>query len=231
MAAITIRPAKPSDLPTLSHIDDLANSSHPMRKIRFRSTPPVKRDAILLSAWESHFRNPAFRFFVAVLPAPDSEEKMAGFLTWKKWTSGSEKENEQETEKVRDEDKDEEFEKYTKEIMRRCGEKYRLDEYHTLDTVVIHPELQRMGIGKKLMETFMEDLEKEGDGRGCVIVSSAAGRGLYERFEWELVSFRTGECQDGDLLIWLQIGENVWELGRWGWEEPYISFVMKREGA
>jgi ribosomal protein S18 acetylase RimI-like enzyme len=188
MANITIRPATPSDLPTLSHIDDLANFTHPMRKIRFHTTPTVERDATLLSAWESHFRNPAFRFFVATIPSPDSEEKIAGFLAWKKWTAGGEDGNVKEKENVKEE-KDEDFEKYTKEILRRCGEKYKLGEYHMLDTVVIHPEYQRMGIGKKLMESFMEDLEREGDGRGCVIVSSAAGRGLYERFGWESVSF------------------------------------------
>jgi ribosomal protein S18 acetylase RimI-like enzyme len=161
MAMIKIRPALLSDLPTLSHIDDLANKTHPMRKIRFRTTPSAERDAILLSAWEAHFRNPAFRFFVAVIPESETEEKIAGFLTWKKWTLESEEKGE---EKVKEEEKDVDFEKYTKEILKRCGDKYRLGEYHMLDTVVIHPEFQRRGIGKKLMESFMEDLEREGKG-------------------------------------------------------------------
>lgn len=80
------------------------------------------------------------------------------------------------------------FDAYSAEIMRRCRERYRLDEYHMLETLVILPGFQRRGIGRKLMDFFMEDLEKEGEGRGCVIVSSKAGRGLYERFGWELVS-------------------------------------------
>jgi len=89
-----------------------------------------------------------------------------------------------------------------------------MNEYHVLEILAVTPEFQRRGIGGKLMEAFVKDLEKQGkdEGRGCVIVSSEAGKGLYEKWGWKVV------------------GGSEIELKEWGVEKTWVNFVMKKEG-
>lgn len=90
-------------------------------------------------------------------------------------------------------------------------ERFKMSEYCNLNVLSVAPELQRKGVGMALMERFMEDWRKEGDGKACFIVASAPGRALYERWGWMVV------------------GENAVPLGEWGVEGTHVVFVMKRE--
>jgi len=73
----------------------------------------------------------------------------------------------------------------------------------------VSPAHQRQGIGAALIKQFLQDLDEE----ECWVISSAEGKGLYEKLGWKLV------C------------ENKVDLKDFGWgEKPFVSYSLRREG-
>lgn len=84
-------------------------------------------------------------------------------------------------------------------------------EYAYCNTLVVDPEWQRRGIGKRLLEDVLSIVDEKG--WEAFIDASPAGLGLYKKLGWE------------------EVGRNIADLGNYGGEkgrlDTTVSLVRK----
>ncbi|CAG8949473.1 hypothetical protein HYFRA_00007703 [Hymenoscyphus fraxineus] len=112
---------------------------------------------------------------------------------WCEWSFGGEGEEEESKEKNGEEEEigwgisadikfcEEIFGK-ADEWMRECTHGQPFAKLHTL---IIHPAYQRLGIGTRLLQRGLEEVDRLH--LQCVLGASPEGKGLYERFGFEEV--------------------------------------------
>ncbi|KAG4440517.1 hypothetical protein IFR05_003987 [Cadophora sp. M221] len=72
-------------------------------------------------------------------------------------------------------------------------------DYAKLSTLIVAPENQRQGIGSRLLETGLKEVDRLG--LQCVLASSKEGLGLYKRFgfvEFETMKLKLWEYEGGE---------------------------------
>ncbi|KAL2063635.1 hypothetical protein VTL71DRAFT_5440 [Oculimacula yallundae] len=81
------------------------------------------------------------------------------------------------------------------EFVRVMNEKMEGKKFVYMHILVIHPEFQRMGVGKRMLEWGLQLVDEEG--LETYIDASPEGKGLYEKMGW-----RTTNVIDVDLKKW-----------------------------
>ena len=72
------------------------------------------------------------------------------------------------------------------------------------------PSHQRQGIGRQLIEKFLEEVDR--DGEPVFLNASSSGKPLYEKYGWKTLKV------------------NTYDLTEFGQPEGYTSTAMRREG-
>jgi predicted acetyltransferase len=74
----------------------------------------------------------------------------------------------------------------------------------------VSPSHQRQGIGKQLLEKFLEEVDR--DGEPVFLRASSSGKPLYEKYGWTTLK------------------EVTYDLAEYGQPEGYTNTAMRREG-
>jgi GNAT superfamily N-acetyltransferase len=74
----------------------------------------------------------------------------------------------------------------------------------------VSPSHQRQGIGKQLLEKFLEEVDR--DGEPVFLNASSYGKPLYEKYGWTTLKV------------------NTYDLAEYGQPEGYTNTAMRREG-
>ncbi|KAK6586656.1 hypothetical protein PZA11_001713 [Diplocarpon coronariae] len=226
---ISIRSAIPSDLAALTTIDLLANSSHPL--IAHSFPYPFLASKLFLAHLGYCFSHPqTYKFRVAVLappspPPPDSHSgadvfagegskaPIVGFLLWKEAEeAGSQREEPWHWEEKLPPGTDKRlWREYVQVMGRQPAPAPSSRSPIEIEKFAVAPAYQRRGIGTRLLQSFVDEIDERGTADRICMRSSVKGRALYERFEWAVEK------------------EYRMDLRAWGRQRAYVDFDMSRE--
>jgi len=218
--AISLRPTIPSDIPSIAILDAAANAYHPLISIPWASA--ADRHAVWLSRLSDFLSKKSKYYFISAVASgevkdggqeKDDEvaEKVVGYLIgtypeaeWKKEDNGEWQPD------FPDGTKKEVFGYYLPFVIKEQAGLLKPDMYE-LESLSLSNSHQRLGIGTLMINQWFKDIQIDAKHAPAFVVSSANGKGLYEKFGWKVVKTIAVPLKD------------------FGWEEPYVNWCMVRE--
>ncbi|CAL3964327.1 unnamed protein product [Diplocarpon coronariae] len=201
----TIRPALPSDIPSIVALDISANKET-SALITMQLLSPADLTAFFTTRYSNYLAFPArYQYLVATTP----DDKIAGFLV-----GVAPKREDDATEPMPVLPDDEGVKKLLAWFFgesARDKKLYFTENMWQLESLQVSPEFQRRGVGSLLLAKWFTEVDAS---EGTTFVrASAKGRGLYQRFGW--------------------VQQGIWSLdvSAWGRDEPIINYNMVRKAA
>ncbi|KAF8864545.1 hypothetical protein BDZ45DRAFT_797223 [Acephala macrosclerotiorum] len=210
MAEIEVRPALTTDLHQIVLLNIVANAQHPIIALPWKSYADLYGFSVAtIASSSSSIDDPWGENFV--------QEEVVGFLIGttpklSKNGKGGEKgeDGEEEWKPVLPEGTNQKLFGYFLGVVIEDKHKYKTDDHWELETLSVSVNHQRKGIGAKLLDQWLKEVDA--DGRPVYIRASREGRGLYEKLGAK------------------EVGISDTELGDFGVSVPYRIWNMVREG-